>query len=213
MDELRTLDEAGLIPAATDRALFVGQTGSGKTTLARQLLKTRPFVVVIDSKGTLNWEEYTRAMTARQLMRLGNEPTENPRLLYRPSYDEMQNEAVQDSVWSWLYQRGHCTLYVDELAAVTNGEQAPRGYGAGLMRGRETGIEVWSATQRPTRIPRIALSESEHVYCFHLRLRQDRVRVQELTGIDEDEIGALAKRTFIYASQETGITGPFKLRL
>lgn len=202
-----------LIPGPTDRAVFVGQTGSGKTTLARELLRTRRFVVVIDSKGTLSWPEYLTVQNWRELMRAGNEPLKWPRLLYRPSYQEMQDDDVQERVWEWLYQRGSCTIYVDETAAITRGDQAPDGYGAGLMRGRERGIEMWSATQRPTRIPQIVLSESEHVYAFHLRLRRDRVRVEELSGIDEDAIEQLAKRQFIYASQEDGVTGPFRLRL
>lgn len=200
-----------LAPRRTDRALFVGQTGSGKTTLARYLLAQRRFVVLVDMKGMLKWSEYQVATTLRELQRLADSGTE--KLCYRPDYGESQNATLQNRFWHWIYQRRHTTVYVDETAAVTNGDQFPYYYGACFMRGRELGIEVWSATQRPMRIPQVVLSESEHVYAFRLRLPQDRQRVEQLTGIDADQIAALRKHEFLYAPQDGEVFGPLKLGL
>lgn len=201
-----------LIPPRTDRAVLVGQTGSGKTTLARYLLNDRTrngaHVVVFDYKGRIDWKEYELCTSLKQLA-----SAKSQSLLYRPTYEESQDDETVNKVWEWLYRRGGTTAYIDELDAISSGEVYPQYYGASLVRGRELGIEVWSATQRPTRIPQRTLSESENVYAFKLRLPQDRERVEALTGIDRDEIAALQKRQFLFARQDGETQGPLTLRI
>lgn len=204
---------AQLAPRPTDRALIVGQTGSGKSTLARvlvldALVRRQRYVVALDHKGLLRWPGFTVCKTLRELLRCRERA-----ILYRPSYEDTVNELLQGAVWEWLYKRGHTTIYADETAAIVQGDVYPYYYGACLMRGRELGLELWSATQRPLRIPQITLSESEHVYCFRLRLPQDRQRVESLTGVEADYISALAKREFVYAPQDGAVMGPFTLAL
>jgi len=203
-----SLPLSSMIPARSDRALLVGQTGSGKTTLARWLLASREFQVVIDAKGTLKWDGYTVARRVHNLTK-----RREARLIYRPSYGALQDHDEQERLWQWLYERGNTTVYVDETAAITDGDIFPYYYGACLMRGRERGIELWSATQRPLRIPQVCLSESEHVYAFRLRLPQDRQRVEALTGIPARSIHALPKRHFLYAPQDGEVSPPLTLSL
>lgn len=197
---------ASLVPAKSDRALFVGQTGSGKTTLARVLLEARRYVVVLDAKGTIKWPGYRLEKNLDRLVKRAE-----PRLIYRPTMEELVDESTIDSFFRWIYLRRNTTVYIDETAAITRGDVYPFHYGACFMRGRELNVEVWSATQRPTRIPQVALSESEHVYAFRLRLPQDRMRVEALTGISQDAISGLTKRNFLYAPQSGEVAGPFTL--
>src|SRR5574337_1208442 len=189
-----------LIPRRTDRALFVGQTGSGKTTLARNLLRARRYVVVLDSKGTLDWTpEYRIVRTLRELFDLDVE--RDARIIMRPSYADMMDGEFLEEFFDYIYRRRNTTVYVDELAAVSTATIFPDALGACIMRGREHGIEVWAGCQRPSRVPLIALSESENVYAFRLKMPDDRKRIQEVCGIDDDEIAALRKRFFLFASQ------------
>lgn len=202
---------ARLVPGRTDRVAFIGQTGSGKTTLARWLLQSRTYVVLLDVKGTISWPGYTLVKSLRAAEKL--DPDEAPRIIYRPTYDELEDWSVLDRFFRWCYERGNCTVYIDETMGICNGDSFPRWYGACLTRGRESGVEVWSATQRPLRIPQVTLSEAEHVYTFRLRMPQDRARVEQLTAISQERIAALSKREFLYAPQDGAVLGPLVLEL
>lgn len=197
-----------LIPQRTDRIVLLGMTGSGKTTLARYLLNSRKYRVVADYKGRIDWPEYRLCRSLKELTK-----RREPSLLYRPNYAESMDADACNRFWEWIYQRGGTTAYADEVSAFTSGDVYPFFYGACLVRGRELGIEVWSGTQRPTKIPQVVLSESEHAYVSRLRLPQDRERVEALTGVDRKLIATLAKYEFLYARQDSDVVGPFKLSI
>jgi DNA helicase HerA-like ATPase len=207
-------DLAKIAPTPGDRVFIAGQTGSGKTTLARVLLYDRAFVVVLDSKGTLAWPEYTLQRDLDALIRDGLDPEKNPRVIFRPPFEAPEYAMrTLDKFFRWVYLRGHCTVYIDETFAVTRGNLYVEHYGACLTRGREKGIEVWSGTQRPMDIPQIAISEAEHAYVFKLRLPQDRAKVEATAGIPQDQVMALQKRQFLYSEQAGDVQGPFSLNI
>lgn len=202
-----------LVPARTDRATFVGQTGSGKTTLAEMLCSQRDFVVAYDPKGRLDWDGYHLHTSLGSLV-----ADRHPRLIYRPTYDELEDARtgsgeLADQFFEWIYRRERTTLYVDELYSIARGDNFPHHYGACLTRGRELDIETWTATQRPSFIPGIVLSEAEHLYIFTLKLGRDRVKMEAETGIPAEAIRALPKHAFFYAPQSGAPVGPLTLAL
>lgn len=200
-------------PGPTDRAAFVGQTGSGKTTLAEYLCNQRPYVVVLDPKGLITWDRYAIHTTLASVVKAGADIAKHPRLVYKPTYDELQDEDVMDQFFEWIYKRRNTTLYVDEIYAVAQGDNYPWHFGACFTRGRELGVSVYVATQRPSRVPQVMLSESEHVYCFKLKLPQDQERMADITGLEEEAIARLPKHHFYYAPQDGEPQGPLTLRL
>lgn len=200
--------DAPLIPGRTDRAFFVGQTGSGKSTLARELLKQRQYVVVLDGKGLINWSEMK---LVRSFSRLVGEAA--PKMIWRPTHDELRDEEAIDKFFEWIYLRGNTTCYVDEAQTVTAGQLLPTFYHGCITRGREHKVEVWSGTQRPTLIPQVIMSEAEHMYVFKLKLEQDRDKMASMTGIDSEQLKAIPKHQFFYAPQDGDVRGPLRLRL
>jgi hypothetical protein len=209
MTTARKLSE--IMPGHTDRAISIGQTGSGKTTLMQFLCETRRFVVVLDSKGTIRWNGYTRVTSLDRVYKL--KAAEHPRIIYAPSYEELQDADTVEEFFRWVYQRRHCTVYVDEVASIATATDFPFHLGACYMRGREHGVEIWASTQRPSRIPLICYSEAEHAYVFRLNFPADRQRVEDMTGIASDTLRSLAKREFIYAPQEGDFSPPMKLEI
>lgn len=202
--------------------MLVGQTGSGKTTLAEHLCRLRTWVVVLDPKGLIGWSGYRRYTTVSGAISAGRDGVQ--RLIYAPTFDELADwqepGGAIDTFFAWVYGRYNCTLYVDETSAVSTATQWPRHLQACLQRGRERNVETWLATQRPSRIPAMVLTESEHVYAFKLRSRDDRQRVEEYADIPEDDIRTLRKHQFIYSPQDGDVLGaqslggqPLKLTL
>jgi hypothetical protein len=192
-----------ILPGRTDRAVLVGMTGSGKTTLAEQMLKFSRFVAVYDAKGLLRWDGYERYRSLK-----GVTDSNAEKIIYSPSFIELRDFDFIDAFFAWVYQRGNCTAYIDEVYSVTKGPNLPLHYHACLTRGREKGVELLSATQRPMSIPNVILSESEHYYIFRLSMPNDRKKIEQTVALSEERIQALKKREFFYASAEDIDLGP-----
>lgn len=210
MAEIVNLDS--ILPARGDRVGVFGQTGSGKTTLARALLQHREYVIVCDPKRRISWPGYVQ-VDFRTLLKI--DPVKFPKIIYKPTFEDIQDNkgAIINAFFRWVFERGNCTLYVDELSLIARGDDYPRFYGVTLQQGRESNIEVISGSQRPMWIPQIAMSEAEHLYCFYLKLIQDRNKIEQLAGIPSEQIDNLAKQEFLYAPQDGAIVGPLRLQI
>lgn len=201
-----------ILPARGDRVGVFGQTGSGKTTLARAILQHREYAIICDPKRRISWPGYT-VVDFKTLLKI--DPIKFPKVIYKPTFEDIQDNkgAVINAFFRWVYERENCTLYVDELSLIARGDDYPRYFGVCLQQGRELGIEVISGSQRPMWIPQIAMSEAEHLYCFYLKLAQDRNRIEQLAGIPSKEIEGLAKQEFLYAPQDGALVGPLRLQI
>lgn len=185
-----------------DRAIFIGGTGSGKTTLAKFVITQSPkWKAVYDAKGYINWRGFQIYDSLEMIRQSARE-----RIIYQPSIEEENDYQTQDAFFNLIYQQKNRLLYVDEAYALL-GDTRPSPYlKACLTRGRERGISTYVATQRPSGIPIILLSESEHYFIFRLNWPADRKRVAQVTGIDEDFQATLQPHEFIYANPSRGIT-------
>lgn len=173
-----------ILPQFNERAILVGRTGSGKTTLAEQICRHFPYVVVYDAKRRIAWDGFARYETFAALTAA---PDFHTHMIYSPIIQERLDvrgdfAPTVDQFFWWVFARENTFLYVDEVKLITHGDFAPMGYRACITSGRELNIAVMSATQRPRRIPQEILSETEHVYAFALQLDQDRDRMVEVTG-------------------------------
>jgi|SRR6185437_1612303 len=200
-----------LIPRSNNRACFVGPTGSGKTVLARFCLGFYSNVIAVDPKH--DWQivgsrnsptgyaypnkpEYVTlrnrpvylATDLNELRECMDEQREQPyHILYRPPREHLiaANADKLDEVAGLVLERGHTTLYYDELYYVANGsdfqKRAPN-YFYCVTTGRSKKVGVWASVQRPSWIPIIALSETDIRSTFFLRHADDRKRMEKLMG-------------------------------
>jgi len=188
-----------------DRAAVIGATGSGKTFLARYLIEDieKPYSVVYDAKISDSISEWKNHRFIDDFAELAE--AQERRIIYRPNYIEAVDAVAQDEFFEWVYLRKNTRLFVDEAYAITGGTNPSFHFQACLTRGRERGISTIIATQRPSRIPLITLSEAEHFYIFRLQLLKDRQRVEELTGITAEAQTELRKFEFFYFNVFEGL--------
>lgn len=166
-----------------EHVFIAGRTGSGKTFLARNYLAGYENVVVLDTKGTLTWEEAEEVTVVTHLADISR--AETGKIIYRPVWEELAEEFY-NAFFRWCYERGNTIVWVDEVMSVCpNAHRIPEFYKAILTRGRELNVAAWSITQRPANIPLVIMSESTHFFVFDLNLEEDRKRLTEITGMIE----------------------------
>lgn len=167
-----------------DRVFIVGKTGSGKTTLVTILLVQVKFPVILDPKHQFSFRDVIKNFRSENEF-ITSDLKEAIRIdydipiIYRPSITECK--AGCPTFWEWILYRENCIVYVDEVIAVSPSVNMPYGYARAVQMGRGKNIGVWSATQRPARIPQNLLSESEHVIAFELRNPVDIKRIADYT--------------------------------
>ena len=161
-----------------ERVLIAGKTGSGKTWLAHKLLAHASRLIVVDPKGNLtkwglkepnfwDWKAFERGKPAR--LRIV------PPIGADPDWFE--------EFFARLYNYGNLTLYIDEVYGVTPPGAKPGMWLSALYtRGRERGIGVWAATQRPVWVPLFLISEADWMLIFRLNLYDDRKRIASIAG-------------------------------
>lgn len=178
-----------IAPGPRQRGLLVGQTGCGKTTLAKWLIRCYPYCLALDPKITLGATEanpqghlagFELARSPEELEALS---ASYDRLQYRPD-PEWNVYEHWDRIYRWAFERRNHMLYTDEVNLVCKGYIPTDGMRACVTSGRERGIGMLHATQRPANIPGILLSESEHFYVFRLEKADDRRRMGEMMPED-----------------------------
>lgn len=199
-----------------ERAFFVGHTGSGKTYLAtRYITQATPArlpVVVIDPKGLYpykgwqpkrddpdGWELATELPRdwERQIRRVKR--PRHLRLIVRPEYmaDQRKNETL-NKLYERVFNAGLCLIYLDEIQALCHESRAHDSLSRLVQQGRAKDIDVWGSTLRPSAIPRMFISESDHVFVFRLRDDADKDRIAEVIGPDGKRAPGPGEHDFWY---------------
>lgn len=196
-----------LLPKSTERMLLVGTTGSGKTTLADHLLAAAkyPRILVIDPKCTYGGKNgKTGYLMVRRPGSLKWINTRRDKLIqYRPD-EQHQTVYDYDQVYRWAYRQGDIMIYTDETFLTMHGNYSPDSQRACVTCGRELGIGMIFATQRPKGIDLRILSEAEVMVKFELRNMDDNKRVAEYMG--KEVLAPLQEYQFFF--WRTGMKAP-----
>lgn len=166
--------ESRITVSASDRCIAAGMTGSGKTYLMRRLCSTIGRLVIIDPKSTLDgWAHEDNTPAAWSKLERGD------KVRIRVVYED---DDTFETALERAYEIGDCTVYIDELYAINETGKRSRGLTRVLTRGRELGVGLWAATQRPAYCPLFAISEANHYFVFRLALQEDRDRFAAFMG-------------------------------
>lgn len=166
-----------LVIQPNERVAFLGKTGSGKTYLAKAYAGGFQNVLVLDTKGTFTWDKVPVIKKFDELRKVGS-----GKFIYRPIDSEM-NEDYYDAFFEFVYKRTQTVALVDELAQVMDSATDILPNWKNIMqRGRELNVGIFNCSQRPKMIPKMVLSESEHTFCFRLKLEDDRKHMAEFMG-------------------------------
>lgn len=200
--------------------LFLGQRGMGKTYLVGGdpgacALDERENVVVHDPKRTFRHKpicegsEWDRCETFDAVFR-----SDKPKICYSPSRAELHDRTTRDDFCEWVYRRGNTTFYADEGTQLFDGAyDAPPGIEDGYSTGRESGLEIWVATQQPVELPSLVWTQSQVFYIFYCALTSHRQKIAGFAPVSPDQIAALKKTQFYYyKDDERAALGPYALR-
>lgn len=162
-------------------ALIVGQTGSGKSELRRALANAAPRVIVIDPKDEISDADLYTVRSNKSLERaIGREdrircPLTRDHYADRNQIEEMLS-LLLDKARGYMVQ-------IDELyLCIRSAQSYPPSLGLLYTQGRSRKISTVGLTQRPVRVPLVAISESTHYYKFRLSNRDDQKRMAEYMG-------------------------------
>lgn len=181
MDAVKTRTIAG----------YIGRSGSGKTTLIQTHVLALSRSVIWDWRGEYPGLEVTRRALAPILKKKTFAVRVRP-TRWAPLVDGF---AALAHVISELGE--NLTVVCDEVALVTP-DRKEGGIGHLLRYARPQGIGLLWATQRPTGIPGILLSESRTLYCFHCDARADVSTLNQYVPLDVvEQIATLPPYKFV----------------
>lgn len=165
---------------SNSRVALVGATGTGKTFLARYMLQNVTRLLVLDPKSTLRgrWglDEWTNK--SRRALYKG-EPL-RARVSAEPGESGLYESVLFDA-----YHAGNVLIYIDEVYGIAPVGTRPGEYlTAVYTRGRELGVGVVAATQRPAWVPLFIFSEADSYILFRLKLEADKRRMAEFMGAE-----------------------------
>lgn len=172
---------------SNDRVFVVGKTGSGKSAAAQALVWSKlKDVIYYDMTGgeeaKLN-APVLRSLDDVETALYGEGENHLTKLVYSPevpSYDGFER------LCELVYNHGNIHLIADELMMVYRQNNSVRPttdhHLKILTNGRKRGVGMTGCSQRPVNVPLEAISESEHIFTFKLKLPDDRDRMTKVSG-------------------------------
>jgi hypothetical protein len=207
------------IPQKGERALIVGKTGSGKTSFACFLLEqvTESPIVIYDTKIEPKFTKLPKSRVATSIGEANEimEDLATDYIVFRPPLDVASDPEAMDDLLMYHYSNWRGVgCYVDELYQLANNGRAGRGLTGVLTRGRSRGITCIMSTQRPSWVPRFAITEADKYYIFRLVDKQDRNRLGDVIPDFAKEEPAKPHWFYFYSAEmdRAHLSKPIKLQ-
>lgn len=179
-----------------DRISIFGRTGTGKTFFVKHWL-------LYHYEKYVFWDVKHENRDVRHDI-LVNTPKElkevigkYDKILYQPS---VATEKDFDEVCEIVFNNRNRLIYVDEASIISSATKIEDWHNMIMTQGRTYGVGIINASQRPRIIHNTLISESEHLFIFHLNLETDIYKIRQQTGDAADEIKYLPEHYFMYYS-------------
>lgn len=179
----------------------LGTTGTGKTTFLLHLLELladqrRSHVVAIGTKA----RDRTLKRTGWPIIKRwppNHEQREGRRVILWPPYSApstagLTTAGVISDALDEIMMEGAWRIGIDELAYLTETLGLRSTLDEYWNGARSSRISLIGATQRPTWLPRSAVSQVDWVVCFRINDVDDRTRAAEILGDRKRFMGPLA---------------------
>lgn len=180
----------------------IGATGAGKTEWIRQQLRRgKPRrLIVWDPKPTSNYAEFGQTFTDRAALAdavLAAGSKGELCAIFRPGSDMKTFGDKFDWLCRLAFAWKHCTLIAEELAHTTKAGWSPLGWLQCVTMGREEGMVIFGATQRPALCDKTFISNASMIHCGRLQATSDRKVMADLLDCAPADLIALKPMEFI----------------
>lgn len=195
---------------------LIGPTNCGKTTLAYHILPIRQYVTALVTKPTSATADRFYKSEGFKLYRkwpVRDRPDDSPkRLLWPPLRDlkkDLYNQyTVIDQANAAMFVEGGWCIYWDELKYLVNKLAQKQMFDMMLLQGRELGLSIVGATQRPVWVPVEVFDQSTHLFFWQERDKRNLDRVAGIssmdTGLIRETIVGLEPHQFLHLNTRTG---------
>jgi energy-coupling factor transporter ATP-binding protein EcfA2 len=183
------------------RVLIAGKAGSGKTTLAAILAKSARPCLYFDPKA-LNEPGFATVMTTSAFLALDpGRLSPTFQILVTPDPDGTDDAAQLDRLAKFAFTRGNMLFVVDDAMGVMT-VRPPYFVNRIITMGRGRGVGFMAVSQRVHMIPRVLLTEAEHLIVFELHGQDDFDRLTSEGGAEIGEAEALPRYWFYWLDRE-----------
>jgi len=189
---------------SNDRIFKVGKTGSGKSAAAQKLIwEQLRDVIYYDMTGDearhLNAPVLTSLDDVQESLYPDQEDEHLTKFVYSP---EVASYEGFERLCELVYHHGNIHLIADELLMVYRENNSVRPTTDHHLKistnGRKMGVGMTGCTQRPVNVPLEAISESEHIFTFKLKLPKDVNRMTEICGPAVNDAADLNQYWYYY---------------
>lgn len=161
----------------------------GKTFLMEFLAEQQPRVIVVDSKGRVNWKGY-HLTTNPQGAFLAD------KVIYRPEGGAPPEEWWPEAVQS-LIERGGGVIIVDEMSYIVTVNRITKGLSDAFRLGGEQSVGVWYCAQESTAVHNTTLRQAGLIIMFYNQGASDREKLAAIVGDMAHVTAYLPKYQFV----------------
>lgn len=168
---------------------MVGPTGTGKSTVARFILRRRPYCTVFATKGRDDTMQDYRRKEGFTIQRGQWNGTHKDLIILWPK-GSTQEEVVHNQYHIFhdaidrMYKQGSWCMYFDEVSYMTDFLNMDKKLRWLLQQSRSSKVSIVAATQRPAFIPLAFYDQPEWLFFWNDNDETNLKRIQNIGGMN-----------------------------